>query len=165
IKSDIKKATSRFSVNVDLNGSLEDFISLSNKTFARQNLKPPYSDELLEKLDKVCEEKECRKILIAKDSDGAPHAGAFLVWDRESAYYLIGGGDPSLRKSGATSLCLWEAIKFSASVTKSFDFEGSMIQPIEKFFRAFGGTPTPYFYVTKTSSKMLKLKKFLLDIR
>ena len=64
-------------------------------------------------------------------------------------YYLWGGSDPQFRNSGTNSYCLWEAIKFSASVTKAFDFEGSMIKPFEKFFRAFGGKLTPYFHVYK----------------
>ena len=51
-----------------------------------------------------------------------PHAGVYIVWDSNSAYYIMGGGDPELRSSGATTLCMWEAIKFSASVTACFDF-------------------------------------------
>jgi hypothetical protein len=66
----------------------------------------------------------------------------------------MGGGDPHLRTSGAGSLVLWEAIKFAATVSEQFDFEGSMIEPVERFFRAFGGTPTPYFSIQKLSSGM-----------
>ena len=49
---------------------------------------------------------------------------------------------------------MWEAIKFAATVTKKFDFEGSIIEPIERFFRAFGGRQIPYFQVSKTSRRM-----------
>lgn len=77
----------------------------------------------------------------------------------------MGGGDPALRNSGATSLCMWEAIRFAATVTKSFDFEGSMIEPVERYFRAFGAIQTPYFSVSKTPSRLLSsyqvLRKFL----
>jgi hypothetical protein len=31
---------------------------------------------------------------------------------------------------------------------KTFDFEGSGIPAIEKFFRSFGGALTPYFCIT-----------------
>ena len=41
---------------------------------------------------------------------GAVHAVAYVVWDRSAAYYLMGGGDPELRTSGASSLLMWEAI-------------------------------------------------------
>jgi hypothetical protein len=46
-------------------------------------------------------------------------------------------------------------------VTKKFDFEGSMIEPVEKFFRAFGATQMPYFQVKKTNSRLLKLRSAL----
>ena len=68
----------------------------------------------------------------------------------------MGGGDPDLRNSGAASLCVWEAIKFASTVTKSFDFEGSMHEPIERFFRAFGAEQRPYFEVSHTPSKLIK---------
>ena len=32
---------------------------------------------------------------------------------------------------------------------KTFDFEGSSIPPIERFFRGFGGQLTPYFSIHK----------------
>jgi hypothetical protein len=63
----------------------------------------------------------------------------YLVWDAESAYSLMSGNDPRLRSSGAISLLRWEAIKFAREVTRRFDFEGSMLEPVERFFRAFGG--------------------------
>jgi hypothetical protein len=34
-------------------------------------------------------------------------------------------------------------------VSRVFDFEGSMLEPIEHFVRAFGGRQTPYFSVSK----------------
>jgi hypothetical protein len=52
---------------------------------------------------------------------------------------------------------MWEAIKFARSVTRQFNFEGSMIEPVERFFRAFGAVQTPYFQITKTNSRLLRL--------
>lgn len=69
----------------------------------------------------------------------------------------MSGSDPILRSSGAISLLRWESIKYSSSVTKSFDFEGSMIEPIERFMRSFGAIQTPYFAISKTNSKLLKI--------
>jgi len=34
-----------------------------------------------------------------------------------------------------------------------------MIQPIERFFRAFGAEQKPYFEITKTNSKTLFIKQ------
>ena len=133
--------------------------------FDRQGVSIPYSDEYVRKLDRAAGARNSRKIFIAEDDSGRRHAGIYLVWDAKSAYYLMGGGDPNLRNSGATSLCMWEAIKFAATVTDQFDFEGSMIEPVERFFRAFGAVQTPYFSVSKISSAVLQTAVFLKEVR
>jgi lipid II:glycine glycyltransferase (peptidoglycan interpeptide bridge formation enzyme) len=156
IRTDIKKAQGRFGVKVQTNYHIDDFLRLNALTYARQNMKAPDSPDIIRRLDDACNQHQARRIFIAEDAEGKHHAGVFLVWDKCSAYYLMGGSDPVLRNSGAISLCLWEAIKFASTVTKSFDFEGSMIEPIERFFRAFGAEQTPFFTISNTPSKLLR---------
>lgn len=165
IRTDIRKAESRLQLRVRDDLPLEDFIRLNKLTFVRQNIALPYSEAYIYNLDQVCRERQVRKIFIAEDSQGRQHAGVYIVWDKSSAYYLMGGGDPELRSSGATSLCMWEAIKFAATVTQRFDFEGSMIEPVERFFRAFGANQTPYFAVQKTPSRFLRTINFLRELK
>ena len=38
-------------------------------------------------------------------------------------------------------------------VTDVFDFEGSMIESLERLFRAFGGRQTPYLRVTRATRR------------
>jgi len=38
-------------------------------------------------------------------------------------------------------------------VTDVFDFEGSMLPPVERYFRAFGARQTPYLRVSRTSRR------------
>lgn len=155
IRGDIRKAAGRFNLVVQSNLSIEDFLKLNSKTFERQAMALPYTETFLKRLDDACLEHEARAIFIAVDPEGRHHAGAYIVWDSESAYYLMGGGDSELRSSGATSLCMWAAIQHAATVTKCFDFEGSMIEPVERFFRAFGAVQTPYFSISKTQSRII----------
>jgi hypothetical protein len=155
IRTDIRKAQKTLEIRADR--GLNDFINLNKMTFERQGLALPYSHELLARLDHACCERGCRKILVAQDGQGRLHAGIYLVWDAQAAYYLMGGSDPELRNSGATSLLVWEAIQFAAGVTRSFDFEGSMIESVERFFRAFGALQKPYFQVTKVNSLALRV--------
>jgi hypothetical protein len=131
-------------------------------TFGRQEMAMPYGRDLVERVDAACAARGRRRILFAVDEGGAVHAAAYVVWDSSSAYYVMGGADPALRNSGAGSFVLWEAAKFAATVAPAFDFEGSMIEPIERFFRAFGAEQRPYFHVTKTSSRLLKMRR---DVR
>lgn len=156
IRSDIRKAKNRFKITVTSDVSIDDFLAINTKTFERQNIELPYSISFIKNLDAACEAHNARKIFIAQDEQGKHHAGVYIIWDEQNAYYLMGGGDPELRSSGATSLCMWEAIQFAATVTKSFDFEGSMIEPVERFFRAFGAIQTPYFSISHTPSKVIK---------
>ena len=58
----------------------------------------------------------------------------------------------------------FESIKFALSSGRAFDFEGSMIESIEKYFRSFGSIQTPYFSISKTNSKLLKIRKFIKEI-
>jgi hypothetical protein len=90
-------------------------------------------------------------MLFAYDDADRVHAVAYVVCDRRTAYYLMGGGDPKLRTSGASSLLLWEAIRRTRPVVSVFDFEGSMLRPVERFFRAFGGRQVPYLHVSRAT--------------
>jgi len=157
IRREIRKAENRYQLIVRDDLPVEEFLELNRLTFSRQGKQVPYTYEYVKRLDKACAGRQCRRIFIAEDQDGRLHAGVYIIWDRNSAYYLMGGGDPELRNSGATSLCMWHAIRFAATVTKSFDFEGSMIEPVERFFRAFGAVQTPYFHIAKTNSRLLRL--------
>ncbi|RDI12696.1 GNAT family N-acetyltransferase [Comamonas sp. AG1104] len=165
IRREIKKASNRLQLRVRDDLTVDDFLVLNRMTFARQDMALPYTEAFVHKLDQACVARQARKIFIAEDEQGRRHAGVYVVWDGNSAYYLMGGGDPELRNSGATSLCMWEAIKFAATVTKRFDFEGSMIEPVEKFFRAFGAQQTPYFTVSKTPSFILKTALFARSLK
>jgi predicted acetyltransferase len=90
---------------------------------------------------------------LAEDGNSNYHAAIYLIWDRDCTYYLMGGADPEFRNSGAMSLLIWEGINQAAQRKQSFDFEGSMIEPIEHFFRSFGGEQTHYLQITKRSRK------------
>lgn len=162
IRTDIKKAQSRFGLKVRTDIGIDVFLTMVEQTFARQGMKLPYSRNLVKKLNNECKKHNARRIFFAKDQDDRIHAAVYIVWDENSAYYLMGGSDPDLRNSGANSLCMWEAIKFASTVTKAFDFEGSMIESVERFFRAFGACQKPYFQVSKINSPFVKIYR---DIR
>jgi lipid II:glycine glycyltransferase (peptidoglycan interpeptide bridge formation enzyme) len=155
IRREIRKAQKAVAVRSDL--GIDKFLDINELTFERQGKKLPYSREYVQRIDDACVEHQASKIFFAEDPQGRIHAAIYIIWDRDSAYYLMGGGDPELRTSGATSLLMWEAIQFAATVTKKFDFEGSQIEPVERFFRAFGGTQLTYFNISRSSSRKMKV--------
>jgi len=127
----------------------ETVLEAAHKTFHRQGIKQTYTDQDFLTLSHAALEKDSGICFAARDGSGKVHAAAFLIWDRKRAYYLAGGGDPTLRESGATSLLMWHLIQYSAARSAVFDFEGSLIEPIERFFRTFGARQEPYNFVTK----------------
>lgn len=148
IRREIRKARTRVTVREDL--GLDRLQQVWAKTFARQGLPPP-DHALLERVEAACAPRDSRATLFAVDDADRVHAVAYLVWDGEVTYYLLGGGDPELRTSGASSLLMWEAILRARKVGRVFDFEGSMLQPVERFFRAFGSRQTPYLLVSRVN--------------
>lgn len=159
IRCDIRKAQKRVQVRTDL--GMDVLYDLCKKTYARQNKKIPFSFEFLKRLDDMCSSRNSGKAFFAQDDDGNVHAGIYVVYDQRSAHYLIGGADPQMRTSGAHSLLLWESILYMSQFVDLFDFEGSMVKSIERFFRAFGGVQVPYFRISNTS-KSLRMFKSLI---
>ncbi len=157
IKTDIKKAQKK--VSVKTTNSISEIWQCLTKTFLRQNQMPPYSEQFLIDLDLKATKKESSIKLVAVDNEERVHAAIYLVVFNNTAYYLIGGGDPEFRNSGATSLLINEGLTIAKDQQLDFDFEGSMIEPIERFFRAFGAHQTPYFQIKKIDSKILKCKE------
>ena len=155
IRREIRKAKKIVSIRDDL--EFDKFIDIYYLTFKRQGIAIPHQRKLLYRLDDACQKHNARRILFAHDKENRIHAVVYFVWDQTTGYYLMGGGDPALRNSGAGSLLMWEAIQFASRVTKVFDFEGTMIEPIERFFRAFGAKQVPFFQVTKMSRRMQAL--------
>jgi len=101
-------------------------------------------------------------MFFTMDAQNNLHAALYLVYDKNCAYYLLGGADPEFRSSGAMYLNVFEAIKYSADFTDRFDFEGSVVPQIESMFRSFGATQKQYFRIIKNKSILLNLKQ---DIR
>jgi len=159
IRREIRKAEKQITVSTENN--IEKFYRQVCATYSRQQAKPPYSLDLFKQIDQACSQRNCRSMFFAEGAGGQIHAALYLVWDRDSAYYIAGGGDPELRTSGATSLLMWKAILKARETVSRFDFEGSMIQPIERFFSAFGTVQKPYLQLTKINSRFLKIKQLL----
>jgi len=83
-------------------------------------------------------------------SNGVPIAGAFVVHDTKTAYYLLGGYQSEGKHHGAGALAMFESIRHARELgLQIFDFEGSIVPAIEKYFRGFGARLVPRFRVNK----------------
>lgn len=153
IRTDIKKAEKQVSVSESQN--IELLIDLYEKTYRRQDKEPTHPPGVVRAIYEACSARDQCKLFVAQDGAGRTHNALLLVWDDRVAHYLIGGSDPALRNSGAGSLVMWEAIQFASTVVRQFNFEGSMVRSIERFFRACGGEQTPFFELYKYRPEFL----------
>jgi hypothetical protein len=145
-RNDIKKALKDNLTTVEVT-DYSIIKELVIKTFERQKNSIPL--DILERiLFRFSNTSNSFAIAIKKDDKVI--AGIFCVFDQKNIFYLLGGYDSSNRHSGAGALAIWEAIKKGKeSGACVFDFEGSMIPQVEKFFRDFGGDLVPYYTINK----------------
>jgi len=157
VRRSIRKATGRSRLAVRSDGDIERFLDLHAQTFERQSLALPYPRAIVRRIDAAASARDARRIFFALDPSGQIAAALFLVWDERAAYYLMSGTDPAFRSSGALALLMFEAIRFAGTVSRSFDFEGSMIEPIERVFRGFGARQVPYFEVRHLRTRRARI--------
>lgn len=81
-------------------------------------------------------------------------AGVFVQYG-ERTTYLVSALDPAEKKSGVMTVLLWNAMLRARETSKIFDFEGSMIEGIEGFFRGFGARPVQYLNIQKNDLPLL----------
>lgn len=132
--------------------------TLVMKSFKRQGKRPyeRYLDRIF--FDFATKDNSFAFATFAGD---VPIASVFCVYDRNSAYYLAGGFDSERKHHGAGAMAMWEAIKFAKNLgLRFFDFEGSMSPQIEKYFRGFGGSLTPYYQINKAKLPLEVILKF-----
>jgi Acetyltransferase (GNAT) domain len=151
VRRNVRKAEKEISIEID--PPLDTVIELNAQTFERQEQASPFSDTTLRRLDEACARHGARRIFAGVDAAGRTQAMLYLVWDERASYALLNGRDDALAGNGTNALLFWEAIRFASEVTEVFDFEGSMIESIEHFLRAFGGRQTPYLRVVKNRPK------------
>jgi len=137
-------------------------MELYRQTYQRQG-KKVYYPAVLERIIEMATDSRKGNIWGAYDANGRLHAAVFIVWHNACAYYIAGGSDPDLRKSGGHALALRTAICDVSQFAQTFDFEGSMAQNIEHFFREFGGIQTPYHAISQ--GKLTLIDKFFVHLK
>ena len=154
-RRNIKRAE-KDGVYVEADCAFEVTLNLVKKTFQRQNQETGFIENAIKFHQVLDQRKQCHSF-ISHDASGEPIAAVYIVWDNKRSYYLLGGYAPEKGHHGGSALAMWEAIKFTKAKLglDEFDFEGSMVQPVEQFFRKFGGTLTPYYSV-RWSTQLLQ---------
>lgn len=129
--------------------------SLFEQRFRHKGQRPPISEEWFAGVDQALTQHQARAAFLCSDLAGRPLAGAYITWDEYSSYLMITGFDSQKKIRGATALAIWESIQFiAARGGLIYDFEGSMLPGVERFFREFGGSLYPYHRLTLYRNKL-----------
>lgn len=162
-RKNIKKAQSLVKVHEDI--SVKTFYNHHKMTLEQKGAKILYSFDLFKRIYENSYSNQSGKSFYAVDDLNNIHSIIFVIFDLNSAYFLISSIDSRFRDSGSVSLLIKHAIEFVSSKSKRFDFEGSMDPSIEYSFRKFGAKPVPYFVISKSNFFLNILQKIYIEIK
>jgi hypothetical protein len=146
LKRTIRKARKN-EIRVEKDDNFELLYHYAGLSYQRQGIRLniPLGD--LKVLDEAITKNGNRIIFKAVDAENRIHAMMYFTFSKKSAYLLLSGSDAKYRELGGHSLLMWEAVNFFFGKVDYFNFGGSNIERIEKHFRGYGGTLTPYFHI------------------
>ena len=151
VRRGIKRAKEELSLDSQL--SISEAYELIEKTFTRQNIRPPFSENILERIFQEANSRNRISIIGARDKQNKLVASQVYIHDDDCTYYIAGGIDSDSNVAGLASYLIWEGINIAHSKNNSFDFEGSSIQSIENFFSTFGAKHCHYHRIYSVSKR------------
>jgi hypothetical protein len=153
VKRNIKKGADLTVVESENIGELYD---LAKGSVERGNGALNFSKATLNKLYIAIKKKHAGQIYSIQSADNQILASVLIVWDAQKAYFLLAGDNKE--NSSATTCLVWDILqKMNRKGIEKFDFEGSMLQHIEAFYRSFGAKQTPYHLIYKAKNRFWEL--------
>jgi hypothetical protein len=131
-------------------GGVEDVLAACAATFERQDGTLP-ARETLRQLATAALANGKGRVLAVRSAEGELVSAGLFVFDDRWTWSIANGHIPMKVALGAPTLLMDTAISQAMERGTGFDFEGSMIKPIEHFVRGFGGTPTAYSVVSRST--------------
>ena len=103
--------------------------------------------------------QDCGKLYIAKTKEGDICAGVIVVENNNRIIHLIPTADEYARQNGGMHFLIDGVLAHYADSGKIYDFEGSSVESIARFYEGFGAINEPFFMVSKSMFKFLKALK------
>ena len=157
----IRRYEASTTVKYDL--SPADFAAFHSIYWQSKGLRDILDTSLIERVCRIAIERDNGVIAALYDDAGRLLSARFVIYDRRCAYSLMSAHNAALHKSGHSETLFWSLIKYLSDKTVMFDFEGSMDEGIEYFYRSFGAIQTPFFEISKSRNRlidiMIKLRK------
>ena len=138
------------------------FYKLFTDLFAHQGADVPLNERRFVQLINEVVERGIGTPFLAVTDGGTPCAACLLLHDRHRVYYSLAASHLELRKNGAPSLLLWEALKTYEGKLYEFDFGGANVDAVTQFKSKFRGRRVTYaeFSVYRSRIERMALESF-----
>lgn len=110
-----------------------------------------FDEKLLKRLWEALRKHATATAMEVVDDNGQLHAGILYCQFQHKIIHLFGAFQPESGKLGVMPLAFWKSIEMAGPEVRVIDFEGSMLESIENFFRNFGTKPVPYLQIKKNT--------------
>ncbi|MFN7708886.1 MAG: GNAT family N-acetyltransferase [Sphingobacteriia bacterium] len=102
------------------------------------------------------------RLLMAYDALGTPTACVLLVHDAHTVYLNYSCIRSARQDTGVNAWLHWQAIRWAQAAGYAyFDFEGSMLPAVGRFYAQFGGELCPYLLATRAAHPLMRLRQAL----
>ncbi len=156
-KKIVRKASSEFQIKREVDP--ESFYKVCSQTYKRQGKSIPYSFEKFVSIDTAVQQHHAGAKFGAFTPEGKLVAVFAILFDDQKAYGFVSGDEDEGRAGGASILLCNEAIRmsFEERKVKTFDFCGSMLEPISEVRKQFGAQAAPLMKIFKANHKWLDI--------
>lgn len=154
IKGAIKSNISVKKLNSDdVKRYFSRYYDLFKMTYLRQNIQPPVPMDFLKTMMNMLHDQQKDEMWIAKTSSGEIAAAEVIVFDDKRAYRWSPASHTELRKTGATSLLLYEIFQdLKKKGFKEINLMAANTPRLAKFISSFNPKLVPYYPVEKKIS-------------
>jgi hypothetical protein len=154
-RNKINKAKNLIDFKTDLSKDL--FYAYFNDVIHERGESVGFSNDLFGRLYDAVYEHHSGRTFYCTDHEHNIHAINLTVWDKESAYSLIGMRKKKYTNSGGTEFLTDQRIKYVSQFVNRYDFEGSMIKGVEASYRYYGTHQTEYYHISKCNNPILRM--------
>ena len=160
----IRRAIKNRELKAEVSTDFELLYSLSEESFRTSGRKHPYPKKDFLKLASCLHEHGLAHCIVVRYGTEAV-AAYWVPFDRHTAYYIASGIRQKYRHLHAGPFALHLMISFAMEQQLVFDFEGSMIENINRFFQTFGPEMSGYVHFKSVHSSMVRYLSNLKLIR
>jgi len=157
LKDARREADAEGYLEIETGASFEEMKPPFRETFAAKNFEVCHYSRLPKWWEEVKKRNAGMSYMI-RDKEGRPACASIMVWDNHTAYALLNGTLRAIRKDSHINMLLFERmIKDALGMGLDFDFEGSALMGVERFYRGWGGELRPCYRAIKIPSKTVYL--------